>query len=385
MKRTFIKNMLKVAALALLPLWTGCDDAAYKELGTHAYIDEALNARGSSVTVQAEGETNATLSIHLSDMDSKDNHYQLVPDQSVLDAYNKQNGTGFIMLPSDMYSLPSDITIKAGALNADEVKIAIKAFTKDMTDSGESYALPLRLVAKDGSLPAMGTTGAYVITANSIIEFAAPVLNGNTPTTVDMSPGDITVNQFTVEMRFQIKGFSENQALFDGGGSGDSQVYIRLEDPIGTYNLIQIVGKGTYLNAITPFEKNKWQHLAIVFDGSKYLIYVNGKLDAQKDVPAGAVTFSGIKFASSGPAYFRNDCLYNEVRLWGKALNETQIKNNMNSVSVKADGLKAYWKMNDGEGNTFKDYTGNGYNATAAGTIRWIPGILSTDVSTPWQ
>ena len=199
-----------------------------------------------------------------------------------------------------------------------------------------------------------------------------------------MTPGELVLNEFTVEMRFQIKNFAENQALFNGGGSGQSQVYIRLEDPIGTYNLIQIVGKETYLNAKTPFEKNKWQHLAISFDGSKYLIYINGKLDAQKEVAAGAVTFSQIEFISSG-RYFPHDCLLNEARLWGKALSENQIKNNQLTVSPKADGLKAYWKFNEGTGNIFKDFTGNGYDATATGNIKWVNNILSTDPISPWK
>ena len=380
-----IKDLFFAITIVAGATLVSCDDAEYKELGTHAYIEEALSDNGTKVTVQAVGETTTTLNIHISNATANDNHYQLVPDQAVLDEYNRKNGTGYLLLPAEYYTLPSDIVIKAGKYNADEVTVSIKPFSQEMSSSGESYALPLKLKAKEGSTPALQTTGAFVIATGSIIRFSAPILNGNTPVTADMSPGNLVLDQFTVEIRFQIKGFYENQALFNGGGSGNDQVYIRLEDPVGTYNLIQIVGKNTYLNALTPFEKNKWQHLAIVFDGSKYLIYVNGKQDAQKDVPAGPVTFSNIQFASSGSSWFRADCLYSEVRLWGKALNETQIKNNMTVISPKADGLKAYWKMNEGSGNVFKDYTGNGYDATAAGDIRWIPNILSTDVATAWE
>lgn len=381
----FIKNLFLAVTIAGGGTLASCDDAEYKELGTHAYIEEALSDAGTKLTVQAVGETTTTLNIHISNITASDNHYQLVPDQSVLDEYNRINGTGFIMLPEDYYTLPKDIVIKAGEYNAEEVTVSIKPFSEAMSSSGESYALPLRLKAKEGSTPAMATTGTFVIATGSIIKFSAPILNGNTLTTADMSPGNLVLDQFTIEIRFQIKGFYENQALFNGGGSGNDQVYIRLEDPVGKYNLIQIVGKNTYLNAITPFEKNKWQHLAIAFDGSKYLIYLNGKLDAQKEVAAGAVTFSNIQFASSGSSWFRYDCLYSEVRLWGKALNETQIKNNMTVISPKADGLKAYWKMNEGTGNFFKDYTGNGYDATAVGNVRWIHDILSTDAATPWE
>lgn len=384
-KNKYIKSLFLVLTIVGGGTLTSCDDAAYQPLGVSAYIDEALSASGTKLTVQAEGETTTTLNIHISDKTEIDNHYQLVSDQSVLDEYNRINGTGYIMLPAEYYTIPDDIVIKAGEYNADKITVAIKPYSEAMTSSGESYALPLKLVAKDGSPSVMLTTGAYVIATGSIIKFSAPILNGGTPATVDMTPGNLVLNQFTVEIRFQINGFYENQALFNGGGSNNDQVYIRLEDPAGKFNLIQVVCKGTYLNAITPFEKNKWQHLAIAFDGSKYLIYVNGKLDAQKEVTAGAVTFSNIQFASSGTSWFRANCLFSEVRLWGKALNETQIKNNMTVVSPKADGLEAYWKMNEGAGNSFKDFTGNGYNATATGSIKWLHNILSTDLATPWQ
>ena len=47
-----------------------------------------------------------------------------------------------------------------------------------MMKSGESYALPLRLVAKDGALPAMDNTGSFVILAESTIRFSAPMFVG---------------------------------------------------------------------------------------------------------------------------------------------------------------------------------------------------------------
>lgn len=387
----YTKNLILAFTIVGGGAITSCEDANYQTMGVRAYIDEALSSAGTKLTVQASGETTTTLNIHISEVSANDNHYQLVSDQSVLDEYNRINGTGYIMLPEEYYSIPNDIVIKAGEYKAEKVTVAIKPFSEAMASSGESYALPLKLTPKDNSISAMPNTGAYVIATGSIIKFSAPILNGGTPVTADMTPGNIVLDQFTVEIRFQINGFYENQALFNGGGEGSSQVYIRLEDPVGKFNLIQIVGKNTYLNAITPFEKNKWQHLAIAFDGSKYLIYVNGKLDAQKEVAAGAVTFSNIQFASSGSSWFRANCLFSEIRLWGKALNETQIKNNMTVISPKADGLKAYWKMNEGTGKIFKDYTGNGYNATAASetpgkevNINWIHDILSTDLSTPW-
>ncbi len=93
-----------------------CGDAKYDTLDTQAYIEEALSSTSQKVTVQATGESFTTLNVHLSNLSSTDNHYKLVTDQSVLDTYNHINGTGYIMLPNDYYTLPETITVKAGTI-----------------------------------------------------------------------------------------------------------------------------------------------------------------------------------------------------------------------------------------------------------------------------
>lgn len=382
--KLIINKYATLTALVIMCIFSSCNDADYSILKSRAFFDEAQGALGGKIIVNADEPTEAKVHVKLSHQASEECVYRILIDTIALEKYNKFNGTGYITLPDESYHLPEEIVVKSGDFQAEETIIIINPFTEEMISSGESFALPIKLDLIKGNIEPMAQSASFVITTESIFRFSAPILNGRTKVNVDMKPGEITLDQFTVEFRFQIKQFYENQAFFDGGGSGNDQVYIRLEDPIGTYNLIQIVGKGTYLNAKTPFEKNKWQHLAIAFDGSKYLIYVNGKLDAQKEVAPGPVTFSKIQFISSGN-YFPSDCLLSEMRLWGKSLSQNQIQNNMTVTSPKSDGLRAYWKMNEGKGNIFEDITGNGYTATAEGNVRWIHGILSTDDTTEWN
>ena len=149
-------------------------------MDTHVFFEEALTASSTKVTVMGSGETNVTLNAHISNTQQKDNSYSLTIDQAALDAYNKANGTNYIALPETHYTLPDNITIKAGAYNADPISIHIKAFSEEMNASGESYALPVRLVAKQGSIDVMPVTGSLVILANSIMEFSAPQFVGST-------------------------------------------------------------------------------------------------------------------------------------------------------------------------------------------------------------
>lgn len=137
----YIKILCFSAVITGLGSIVSCGDAKYDTLDTHAYIEEALSSTSQKVTVQATGESFTTLNVHLSNLSSTDNHYKLVTDQSVLDTYNHINGTGYIMLPKDYYTLPETITVKAGQYAADALSIALKAFSQEMMKSGESYAL----------------------------------------------------------------------------------------------------------------------------------------------------------------------------------------------------------------------------------------------------
>ena len=64
------------------------------------------------------------------------------------------------------------------------------------------------------------------------------------------------------------------------------------------------------------------------------------------------------------------------MRLWNVARTSTQLKNNVNNVDPKSEGLLGYWKMNEGHGYTFEDATGNGNTAECPATgLEWAPDM----------
>lgn len=258
MKLNYIKTLLFSVTLTGMGILTACNDAEYSALDNHAYIQEALNGAGAKVTVQATGETTTTINIHMSDAASVDSHYKLVVDPSILETYNKQNGTSYVTIPEGQYVLPEDIVIKSGEYNAEETTITLKAFSKEMVDSGEAYALPVRLVSKDGNYPVMANTGAYVILAENIIQFSAPQFYGGARlSSPEYASDPKSYSQYTVEARFQISDTNNrNRAVFttsdgeDGGGS----LLLRFEDPQSAnsdhpaHSLVQIQLNGSYVN-----------------------------------------------------------------------------------------------------------------------------------------
>ena len=390
-----IKNIRNFLLISLIAggTWIGCDDANYSTLDTHVFFEEALTATSTKVTVMGSGETNVTLNAHISNTQQKDNSYSLAIDQAALDAYNKANGTNYIALPETHYTLPDNITIKAGAYNADPISIHIKAFSEEMNASGESYALPVRLVAKQGSIDVMPVTGSLVILANSIMEFSAPQFVGSTELVAKkFSEAPETYNEFTVEVRFQVSNTANrNRAVFSTSGSDGKSLLLRFEDPQSdnsdhkAHSLVQIQTHETYLNPTYSFEPNKWQHLAVTYNGSKYRIYINGKDGGSKDVAGGPCIFGNMSRFSGGSWWSGCKILVSEARIWSVCRSEIQIQNNMTITSPKSPGLEAYWRFNEGKGNVFEDATGKGHTITTTVTPVWIDKILSTDEATPWK
>lgn len=408
MKLNYIKTLLFSAVVAGVGIFAACDDAEYSVLDTHAYIDEALGGTSSKVTVQATGETTTTINIHMSNAASVDSHYKLVVDPSVLEEYNKMNGTSYITIPEGQYKLPDDILIKSGEYNAEETTITLEAFSEEMVNSGEAYALPVRLVSKDGNYPVMPNTGAYIILAENIIQFSAPQFFGGAKlSSPEYASDPKSYAQYTVEARFQISNTANrNRAVFttsDGEANGGS-LLLRFEDPQSdnsehkAHSLVQIQLNGSYVNPTNHFETNKWQHIAVTFDGTTYRIYVNGIDSGKLEGGKPCLKFKGIGWFTDGDGNqsgWWNGCkiLVSQIRIWSVARNAAQIQNSMTQVSPKSTGLEAYWRMDKGTAETrsdgtytvFKDVTDNGYTLETKQSVTWVDGILSTDTATPWK
>lgn len=382
-----------IAAVATL---TACNDAEYKIIGNGAYINESLSAKSAKVVITDEGGA-TEITPCLSSAAPKDCKFRLVVDEKVLEEYNEKQSTGFVTLPEGQYEIPNEIIIKKGEYTADPVRVNIKPLTEDMI--GETYALPLRLVSEDGVVQTMPQTSAFVITTEAITTSSLPQFNGGPMLKSEMPKGPETYNEYTIEVKFQVSNtYDRDRAVFINRGDNSNFVLLRFEDPQRydgnheAHSLVQIVGRNRlYMNPSFSFVPNKWQHLALTCDGSQYKLYINGAFAGVKDIPSGPTTFEAFEWFTKGDDSWSRwgNCtiLMAEARVWSVCRTEAQIQNNMATVSAKSKGLEAYWRMNDGTGNTFADCTGNGHTLTSgnASTPKWIEGVKSTDESTPWQ
>ncbi|WP_278351635.1 endo-beta-N-acetylglucosaminidase H [Chryseobacterium gleum] len=153
--------------------------------------------------------------------------------------------------------------------------------------------------------------------------------------------------------------------------SDSNSAFLRLGDTSLANNKLQFVvsinNVQQKLASATALNANTWYHVAATYDGANMKIYINGVLDATK-AQTGSVNSTGA---------FNVGYLYNtsrnfngkidEVRVWKRALSQTEISQNMCNVSVPATSLAAYWKFNEGSGSTVQDTSGNGVTLTLTG------------------
>ncbi|MFZ4930660.1 endo-beta-N-acetylglucosaminidase H [Chryseobacterium sp. Mn2064] len=153
--------------------------------------------------------------------------------------------------------------------------------------------------------------------------------------------------------------------------SDSNSAFLRLGDASLANNKLQFVvsinNVQQKLASATALNANTWYHVAATYDGANMKIYINGTLDATK-AQSGSIASNGA---------FNVGYLYNtsrnfngkidEVRVWKRALTQTEIGQNMCNVSVPASSLAAYWKFNEGSGSTVQDSSGNGASLTLTG------------------
>ena len=203
---------------------------------------------------------------------------------------------------------------------------------------------------------------------------------------------------------------------FDKGGDGtlstimgiEGHFLVRIGDAGLPNNQIQIATSSTnYTSTSAVLNTNEWQHIAVTYDKDYgYLrIYLNGeRVYNSMTSSVGTINFGVARGNESGTtvtrvfwigyAYDPNrdfKGLMTELRIWNRALSqdEIQAENHYYYVDPDSEGLVAYWKCNEGSGNSVKDYsssgndlvgqhtlyqTGSGTNTYTTGTdgINWV-------------
>lgn len=151
----------------------------------------------------------------------------------------------------------------------------------------------------------------------------------------------------------------------------------KLQFVVSINNVQQKLASTTALNA------NTWYHVAATYDGAAMKIYINGVLDASRS-QTGSINSNGAFNVGYSYNTSRNfNGKIDEVRVWKRALSQTEISQKMCNVTLPATSLSAYWKFNEGSGTSVQDTSGNGVSLMLTGvdSTNWgtdVPCTTST-------
>lgn len=151
----------------------------------------------------------------------------------------------------------------------------------------------------------------------------------------------------------------------------------------------------TFITGTTVLTPNTWYHATFVFENNNSLrLYLNGNLEASIAIGNRTLRNSDnrlrIGVGNLASEHFNGDI--DEVRVWNKVLNATDILNTMNcELQATETGLVAYYKFNQGNDsvnnstvNSLLDSSSNANNGTLTGfaltgtTSNWRSGSTTT-------
>lgn len=382
MKKYSITKKMAAMVFAALAL-TACNNAEYSVLTNQAFWDDTKTNGNTSIRLTVgEDVVEQPIIVRLSSPAQQTSTFEAVVDEAALAEYNQRNSTKYVALPSSLYELSNtEATVEAGEITSTPVKITVKTFPDSIKESGKKYALALKLKSKNGVNEVLESGSKILFVMAQVVRQDVPVINYASRITFNMRK-EYALTSWTVEMNVNIDqlgteiGELNNQMLFGGWApSGkEGEIYTRFGDAAIEGNRLQIKTQGSQLNSKQLFKTNTWYHLAFVCEGTKLSIYVNGKLDSSMDLPGKVVNLSNImRFASA--THFVSNVKVSELRLWTKARTQNEIINDMYECDPSSDGLEAYWKMNEGSGDTFKDATGHGNEGKATTVPTWIHNV----------
>ena len=116
---------------------------------------------------------------------------------------------------------------------------------------------------------------------------------------------------------------------------------------------------------------SEWIHLLGTYDGSIIKIYLNGTL-IDDNFGTGIVDTSGLVPGIGGRA--SGDLAWNgqisDVRIYNRALSAEEVEQLYKGYDMR-NGLVGHWPLNEGQGTTAYDRSGNGNDGTLIGGPTW--------------
>ncbi|MDR1884205.1 MAG: DUF1735 and LamG domain-containing protein [Prevotella sp.] len=374
-------NLYLLPALFSLILFDSCRDEDSFE--NKAYMDSASKVSTLLIKANIVNEER-TLQVAIAKPEDQDVTLTYKADPSLTGTYNEAYYDNAAVLRAEFYELPRpEVTITAGSVRSTETTVYFKGVNKLNRDS--VYVLPVTIANANIDILESARTHYYVFRGAALINVVADMEDNYLHINQWTNPGVVNdLPQVTMEALIRCRNFDRPISTVMGI---EGRFLIRIGDAGFPSNQIQIAtSNGNFPDADSNkgLPVNEWIHIALTYDSSNngaMKVYVNGKVQSESAKSLGRINL-GINGSNGfyiGRSYEDSRFLAGEVsecRIWNIVRTQEEIAGNPYEVDPASEGLVAYWKCDDGSGNTVKDHTVNGNHLTSKKDIKWTPVSL---------
>jgi hypothetical protein len=346
------------------------------------YIENAKVSNTEKMALKEKHtELERTIKAGMALPSDKDVRVTFKVDISLVNTYKNINYMEAEPLPAANYELSvTQTVIPAGRVMSPEITIVFKNL-QDLPKN-VNYVLPVTMEGADGVSILNGSRTIYYVLRKGATITTAVSTEENYFEFPKMEESDVMdgLTNATFEGLIKPRDLSNSVSTFLGV---EGYALIRIRDAAGGHTRTD----AQFFDTWTGYEigLNKWIHLAFTIDATTgdRKLYVNGKLEFEgsgSTYPAGVDL--GKKLSSHTTDKFYIGRSYDdardfkgnmcEVRIWNVIRTQEEIADSMYEVEPDTPGLIAYWKMDEGSGNTIKDYSGNGLDGKAKNPLAWI-------------
>lgn len=399
-----IKNLLTLCTAGVFALASvSCSDDETTAVRPNVSLPEAGSQTPVAVTCDEvlAGNYSHSFTLTLDEPAAVTAMGDIKVDPALVDTYNAEHGTAYVLMPENIYRIPYDnFVIAAGQTESNTLTVEFTGSLYGL-QKGTTYLLPIAAVidetiadrvdcsdvahyiALDVDRELIYTPGLSMQNYSSAMYRTLSIPNNEVVT--------IEGNTHTFEMRIFCYGWHSGTNYIgtwrgqDTGNNNEafSGCEVRVTGEEGASNIGNRQCDLTLASQGKTISTGTWHTISITCDGTQtgqrqevaYRYYLDGELIAEaaptkRFGPTSSqrfqvgYTLTGFQFGYASSGYYFNG-LIGEIRMWKDCLTQEEIRSHLRTVeNPSKDEMYAYWKLDEGEGTTLKDSSGNGRDLT---------------------